>query len=347
MTHRPRARTPLTLFARVTLILVAGLAVAQVATLMIHASDRLPGALAGAGTQMPLIGGVFPPRFFIHLGLTLAVVVAVSLIAVRAVTRPLKDLATAATRFANDLSAQPLPEEGPAEVRRAAEAFNDMQGKLQQLVLERGRALAAVSHDLRTPLTRMRLRTELVDDLRLQAKLNEDIDTMRAMVDGVLSYLRGIENSEPIQTIDLEALLESVAEDERALGYDVSVMSECGTPAIAGPFRGRLTALRRAVTNLASNAAAHGKTVTLSLRAHPQGMAILVEDDGAGIPEADLVRVTEPFVRLDTARTVNGAGMGLGLAIVRDVAALHGGRLVLENRREGGLRASLILPGSR
>jgi signal transduction histidine kinase len=283
-------------------------------------------------------------RFFMHLGLTLAVVIGVSLIAVRWVTRPLQDMANAATRFASDLDAPPLVLDGPAEVRRAAEAFNSMQQKLRRLIVERGRALAAVSHDLRTPLTRMRLRAELIDDPVLQLKLNADIDAMQTMVEGVLAYLRGLEDAEPVQNIDVEALLNSIVEDEQALGRNVSVAApnRCATPTL--PYTGKLTVLKRAITNLIANGAAHGSTVTLRLKDDSAELTIVVEDDGPGIPEQDLARVIEPFVRLDSARALDGGGMGLGLAIVRDAAAFHGGQLVLQNREEGGLRASLVLP---
>ncbi len=153
-----------------------------------------------------------------HLALTLGAVIVVSLIAVRWVTRPLQQMAMAANAFAHDLDAAPLDVAGPAEVRRAAEAFNFMQQRLRRLVVERGRALAAVSHDLRTPLTRMRLRAELVDDPALADKLNADIDTMRSMVNGVLAYLRGLEDAEPVQAINMEALLESIVEDRTLTG---------------------------------------------------------------------------------------------------------------------------------
>jgi signal transduction histidine kinase len=332
-------RRSLTLFARVTLILVGGLLAAQVATLMLHLHDRalLPGVGVGATAILGSAG--LPARFFLHLGLTLTVVIGVSLIAVRWVTNPLQDMANAATRFADDLDAAPLDVNGPPEVRRAAEAFNFMQQRLRRLVVERGRALAAVSHDLRTPLTRMRLRAELIDDPVLQGKLNADIDAMQTMVDGVLAYLRGLEDAEPVQNIDILALLQSIVEDERELGRPVSM-----TDAAPVSYRGKLTVLRRAITNLVANAAAHARNVTLSMRDEARQLTICVEDDGPGIPGADLQRVTEPFVRLDAARSLNGGGMGLGLAIVRDAVAYHGGRLVLENRAEGGLRAMLVLP---
>jgi signal transduction histidine kinase len=253
----------------------------------------------------------------------------------------------AATAFAHNIDAAPLAESGPVEVRRAAEAFNFMQKRLRQLVVERGRALAAVSHDLRTPLTRMRLRAELVDDPVLQQKLNADIDTMHAMVNGVLAYLRGLEDAEPAQPINMEALLHSIVEDERSLGRPVDLIERAPAEAAPPPYAGKLSVLRRAIGNLIENALAHGHSVTVRLHDTPSELQILVQDDGPGIPDEDLVRVTEPFVRLDASRSLDTGGVGLGLAIVRDVAAYHSGQLILENRAEGGLRASLVLGRSR
>ena len=176
---------PRSLSGRMTLILVTGLLASQFASLLLHLRER--AAMMAAGTMHSGMSGMFgmpgmdalPLRFLWHVSLTLAVVVLVSLIAVRWATKPLQQMAEAATAFAHNLDAAPLQASGPTEVRRAAEAFNFMQSRLRQLVVERGRALAAVSHDLRTPLTRMRLRAELVDDPALQTKLNADIDAMQ------------------------------------------------------------------------------------------------------------------------------------------------------------------------
>jgi signal transduction histidine kinase len=338
---------PKSLSGRMTLILVAGLLVAQAISLMLHLHTR--SGMMGAGMPhagMSMIGPV-PVRFLLNVGLTLTVVSLVALIAVRWATRPLQQLADAATAFANDLDAPPLAASGPAEVRRAAEAFNFMQQRLRQLMAERARALAAVSHDLRTPLTRMRLRVELVEDPELQRRLDADIDAMQSMINGVLAYLRGIEDAEPVQPIRMDALLSSIVEDARALGRDVT-MADAADGADASsapkPFAGRLSLLRRAVTNLVDNAVAHAGQVTVRLDDDGRVLRVVVEDDGPGIPEADLARATEPYVRLDASRNLETGGVGLGLAIVRDAAARHGGRLVLANREAGGLRATIELP---
>jgi len=327
------------------LILVVGLFAAQLATLFLHLQERASlMASSGHVHQGMLSFDALPVRFVWHLLLTLVAVIGVSLIAVRWITKPLQRMAVAATAFAHDLDAAPLEETGPTEVRRAAAAFNFMQTRLRRLVVERGHALASVSHDLRTPLTRMRLRAELIDDPVLQQKLNADIDAMQSMVNGVLAYLRGLEDSEPVQPINVDALLHSIVEDERALGRAVEIAHAAAGADTAEPYAGKLSILRRAITNLIDNAVAHGQAATVRLDDTPSELRIVVEDDGPGIPVADLARVTEPFVRLDASRSLDTGGVGLGLAIVRDAAAYHGGRLILENRSEGGLRATLALP---
>jgi signal transduction histidine kinase len=325
---------PRSLFGRLTLILVAGLFAAQFATLWLHIEER---ALLMQHGQAHLAG--LPSGFWLHLALTFVAVIAVSLVAVRLVTRPIQRLADAADAFGRDLDAPPLEEEGPTEARRAAEAFNGMQARLKRLIAERSRALAAVSHDLRTPLTRLRLRAELVDDETLRAQINADIDDMQAMVEATLDYLRGLGESEPLQSIDIEALLHSLVADEQALGIPVDFASGRSLP-----YAGRLSALKRAIANLIDNAVKYGHAAHLSAADDRDALRIVVEDDGPGIPEADLARVVEPYVRLETSRSRTTGGVGLGLAVARDAARLHGGELKLENRAEGGLRATLILP---
>ena len=335
---------PRSLSGRMTLILVLGLLAAQGVSLLLHLQER--AAMLAGGHVHPGAPGLdaLPLRFLWHVSLTLGAVIVVGLVAVRWVTKPLQQMATAATAFAHDLDAPALAVSGPAEVQRAAEAFNFMQQRLRQLVVERGRALAAVSHDLRTPLTRMRLRAELVGDPALQRKLNGDIDAMQGMVNSVLAYLRGIEDAEPMQAINMEALLSSIVEDQQALGRPVHCEEWLpGHPATA-PFAGKLSILKRAVTNLIDNAVAHGQVVAVRIEDAKALLRIVIEDDGPGIPQADMARVMEPFVRLDPSRHLETGGVGLGLAIARDAAAYHGGKLMLENRTRGGLRATLELP---
>lgn len=325
---------PKSLFGRLTLILVVGLLVAQFASLFLHMDERAVLLRHGA----PQIAGL-PSKFWLHLTLTLGTVITVALIAVRFVTRPIKDLAQAAEAFGQNLDSPPLAEAGPIETRRAAEAFNRMQVRLRRLVAERSRALAAVSHDLRTPLTRLRLRAELVEDDALRAQINADIDDMQAMVEATLGYLRGLGDSEATQSIDIEALLHSMVADEQALGRAVDFV---GGRSAAYP--GRVSALKRAIANLTDNAVKYGHAAHLSVVDAADALRIVVADDGPGIPPADLERVLEPYVRLESSRSRETGGVGLGLAVARDAARLHDGELKLENRAAGGLRATLVLP---
>jgi signal transduction histidine kinase len=328
---------PASLFGRLTLILVVGLLAAQFASLWLHMGER---AMLLAHGHAPPDG--LPSRFWIHLVLTLTAVIAVALIAVRLVTRPIQRLAEAADAFGSDLESPSLEESGPTETRRAAEAFNRMQARLKRLIAERSRALAAVSHDLRTPLTRLRLRAELVEDETLRGQINADIDDMQAMVEATLDYLRGLRDNEAVQGIDIGALLQSIVADEQALGRPVTL-----TASPVATYSGRLSALKRALANLVDNAVKYGHEAHIAVADDSTALRISVEDRGPGIPATDLARVVEPYVRLETSRSRATGGVGLGLAVARDAARLHGGELQLENRSEGGLRATLLLPRTK
>ena len=280
-----------------------------------------------------------PNTFYFQLALSLLIVVAVVLFAVRQATRPLQTLALAADKLGQNLDAVPLDETGPAEMRRAAQAFNHMQVRIKRLIDERARALAAVSHDLRTPLTRLRLRAELVDDESLRDQMAADLDSMAAMIDATLDYLRGLQDNEPFRPIDITALLQSLAEDARVIGRQVAVEGNA-----AAPYSGRLSALRRALQNLIDNAIKYGRNATIRVEDDDATLRLIVEDSGPGIDPSELGRVAEPYYRPDVARRSDTGGSGLGLSIVRDIALMHGGELQLANRPEGGLAATLRLP---
>lgn len=312
-----------------------------------HAPLGVDVALAGGGWarftlaarpmhRAPGRGGAF----LTYLALSLAVVLAVSLLAVRWVTRPLRAVAGAADALAADLDRAPLAEDGPSEARAAAAAFNRMQEKLRRLIAERTRALSAMSHDLRTPITRLRLRTEMLEDAALREKIQADLDEMQHMVEGTLDYLRGLKDKEALRPLDIDALVQSLAEDYAAAGRrELRVAGRA-----AAPYPARASALRRALGNLIDNALKYAGAATLRIDDGPALLRLTVEDEGPGIPEAALAEVVEPFRRLDPARTLDGSGVGLGLAIARDIAAAHGGRLTLANRPAGGLAATLELP---
>ena len=280
-----------------------------------------------------------PTDLITNLLITLLIVTSVVMIAVRQATKPLQQLAQAADTLGRDLDAPPLAEAGPAETRRAAQAFNRMQARIKRLVDERARALAAVSHDLRTPLTRLRLRAELVGDDSLREQMAADLDSMAAMIDATLDYLRGLQDSEAVRKIDMNALLQSLAEDAAVLGKNISIAGLAQTP-----YTGRLSALSRALQNLIDNAIKYGHSARIRIEDDAGTLRLIVEDDGPGIPPAELARVTEPYYRPDASRSRETGGVGLGLSIVKDIALLHGGELLLANRPQGGLCATLVLP---
>jgi signal transduction histidine kinase len=214
-----------------------------------------------------------------------------------------------------------------------------MQARIKRLLDERARALAAVSHDLRTPLTRMRLRAELVDDEKLRDQMATDLDAMAAMIDATLDYLRGLQDSEVARPIDMNALLQSLAEDAAVLGKPISVEGLA-----SAPYTGRLSALRRALQNLIDNAIKYGHSARLCVSDDATELRIGVEDEGPGIPPVELGRVGEPYYRPDASRSRETGGVGLGLSIARDIALIHGGELRLANRPQGGFSATLVLP---
>jgi signal transduction histidine kinase len=275
----------------------------------------------------------------IQLLASLGLVAVVVLIAVRQATRPLQQLAQAADTLGQDLDAPPLAEAGSTETRRAAQAFNRMQAKIKHLVSERARALAAVSHDLRTPLTRLRLRAELIDDNTLRDQMAADLEAMATMLDATLDYLRALQTNEVMRNIDINALLESMAEDALVLGRSIQIDGQAQKP-----FSGRLSALRRALQNLIDNAFKYGRGACIRVNDNATILSISVEDEGPGIAAEHLAKVTQPYYRVDSARTQPDGSVGLGLSIVKDIALMHSGELALTNRPSGGLAATLRLP---
>lgn len=285
-------------------------------------------------------------------GLLLVLVASVSLLAgwaVRRLTRPLASLADAASGLARDLEQPPLPEAGPQEVARAAHAFNAMQRDLKRLIETRSQALAAVSHDLRLPITRLRLRMEKLDDGELKSKMEHDLAEMDAMIGNTLDFLRAGSTQEKTVRLDLNALLESAVEDMRAVGAQVRLHGRAEAPVPARP-----QVLRRCLDNLLENARRYGNDgnrggdsdidLTVADARDSTMLEIRIEDRGAGMPADEMERVFEPYVRLESSRARHTGGSGLGLAIARAIARAHGGDLVLAAREGGGLSAILTLP---
>jgi len=282
-----------------------------------------------------------PLRLALTLLVLLGTVVALSLIAVRWVTGPLSTLAGAAEKLGEDINRPPLPETGPLEARRAARAFNTMQGRLSRFISDRTRILTAMSHDLKTPITRLRLRTELLEDEALRAKFSKDLGEMESMVAQTLDFMRDASASEPVQRVDLMALLESLQTDYQDMGNTVEVEGR-----LEAPFSGRPLALRRCLTNLVDNAIRYGKRALVRAEEAAGAITIRVLDEGPGIPEQELEHAFEPFFRGESSRSRETGGTGLGLGIARNIARAHGGDLTLKNRPGGGLEVILTLPRS-
>ena len=279
------------------------------------------------------------------LALQLALLVGLCAWAVRAATRPLRTLADAADALGADRPTVPLAEDGPREVVRAAVAFNHMQQRIQAHLQERMQILAAVSHDLQTPITRLRLRADLLDDTTLRDKLHADLAEMQSLVEEGIAYARSSQAAqEPLQRVDLHALLQSIAFDYADAGMPVLLLH--ADPGICDT---RPQALRRLVCNLVDNALKFAGAAELSLHtASSGGWLLRVLDRGPGIPQADLAAVLQPYVRLEDSRNRGTGGTGLGLAIANELAQALGGRLVLGPREDGdGLEARVELPGAQ
>ncbi len=257
----------------------------------------------------------------------------------RRVTRPLSELARAASAVAKGGSAPRLHESGPQDVRDAARAFNAMTDEVSRTLESQRQLLSAVGHDLRTPITAMRINLEFVDDAELRERLQRNLDELQELTEAVLSAARGT-GGEIKRNVDLSALLESICADLDDLGEPVS----CNIMEEPSPLVCRPNEIRRAVRNLVENAVAYGHKARVQLAKEDGSYEIVVEDEGPGIPEADQSRVFEPFVRLESSRNEETGGSGLGLTLVKAIAEGHGGRVTLENRPEGGLRARLRLP---
>ncbi|MEW8029013.1 MAG: ATP-binding protein [Candidatus Thiodiazotropha sp.] len=281
----------------------------------------------------------WPVTLLIALSVLLLSVILLSLFGVHTIVRPLRDLRQAAEGLGKDIHQPPLEPTGPAEVRETARAFNTMQQRLKNYIEDRAGILAAVSHDLKTPLTRLRLRSDLMDDDELREKTHKDLEDMEAMVTATLDFMRGTETGETSQRLDLMALLESVQQDAQEAGKTVLIEGR-----VVSPYTGKPLALKRCLVNLVENAVRYGGSCEISVEERTQEVVIDICDQGPGIPEAMLEKVFAPFVRVESSRAQHTGGTGLGLGIARNIARAHGGDLALSNRRNGGLCARLKLP---
>lgn len=287
-------------------------------------------------------GTPFDLHGFISLAAMAAGIGLVSVFVVRGLTQPLRDLSAAADRVGRDSGSIRLAEEGPAEIRQAAKAFNGMQERIRQLMEDRIQALAAVSHDLRTPITRLRLVAGFLEDTDARDRIDANLDEMAAMVDATLAYFGEGRDIEEPRVADLVTLLRTVCDAAADAGGDVTYE---GPNTLTLPLR--TVAMRRALSNLIGNAAAYGGITRVMLRRNPTHVEIEVADEGPGIPDAQLEEVFEPFRRLEASRNKATGGVGLGLTIARRAVEAHGGTLRLLNRPAGGLSALISLPASQ
>lgn len=283
-------------------------------------------------------GAPLPRGLFMNLAL-LVIVMSIALwVVARSITRPLSELARAADSVGRDLRQPKLAEEGAREIRNAARAFNTMQDRMQRYLDSRSRVLAAMSHDLKTPLTRLRLQVEMLDDSAAQGKLGRNLDEMESMVHGALALFRGLDDNEAFTPIDINEMLATLQSEFAEMSSQVSIQGQATRSILAKP-----QALRRCLTNLIANAIKFGSQATVMVE-DGTSLVIRIRDEGPGIPAEELERVFEPFYRLESSRNRDTGGSGLGLSIARDVIQAHGGALVLQNLPVRGLEAIVTLP---
>ncbi|GJE17393.1 ATP-binding protein [Methylobacterium marchantiae] len=274
---------------------------------------------------------------FVLLGITLSLM---SIWATRALTAPLAQLAEAADAFGTGMNLVALPQNGPKEVMAVSRALDTMRGRVRRLIDDRTQMLAAISHDLRTPITRLRLRAEFIEDEHARTMTLRDLDQMNGLVEAALSFVRDGQAGGTQSLMDLASVVQTVCDGFVDIGADVRVEQSRHVL-----VRGRADDLQRAIVNLVDNAVKYGGSARLTMHPSEQGVALEVSDDGPGIPEAERDAMVQPFVRGDRARNLNEAsGFGLGLSIVLAIVEGHGGRLTLSNKLPRGLVARIDLP---
>ncbi len=281
-------------------------------------------------------------RTMLAAGLMGVGVILVIALTVRRLTKPLRRLAEAADALGRGDDSPELKEAGPPEVRSAIHAFNVMQERLTRFIADRTAMLAAISHDLRTPITSLRIRAEFIDDEENRDKMIATLDEMQRMVEATLSFARDEAQRETLGRVNLSEFLDAIVADYQDMGQPVSLQVPEDVPRTIVSCRP--IAIRRALRNLIDNAVRYGKEAQVGFAPRPEGVEITVTDSGPGIPEERLNDIFEPFVRLETSRSEETGGIGLGLAIARSSVQAHGGALTLANNEGGGLTAKIMLP---
>jgi signal transduction histidine kinase len=279
------------------------------------------------------------PEFGVAIALFLVCIGGLAYLVARMTTRPLKQLAQAAKDLGQDINHPPLELSGASEIRQASAAFNAMQARIRQYILQRTQMLAAITHDLQTPLTRLRLRLEKVADPELQQRLVGDLSAMQEMVREGLDLARSMDTTETMQMLDLDSLLDSVCADAADANQEVTLEGSANMALLGRPLD-----LRRCLVNLIDNAVKYGRQARVTVERGGGAARIRIRDNGPGIDPAELARVFEPFYRIEGSRSRESGGTGLGLTIARNIAEQHGGSITLANHPEGGLEATLMLP---
>ena len=282
---------------------------------------------------------VLTPERWWSLIATLVMAGLLSFYFVRWQTRPLRRLSAAADAFGRGLDEPEVPASGMRELDATAEAFSAMKLRIRRYLNDRERLFAAISHDLRTPVTRLRLQVELIDDEALKQSLEEDLDELDMMVKGALQTVRDSDIHEDPTEVDLDALLQRICNDQLRQGKEVSYHSEAGATYIGKPL-----ALKRAFTNLIDNAVQYGQSATISLARSSDDVQISIADQGPGLSEDEVQRLLQPYTRLDHGQQCNAEGMGLGLGIAQSIIHGHGGELTFNNLQRGGLEVQVVLP---
>ena len=283
-----------------------------------------------------------PHLLLVWMVVAALVLLLIAVIFMRNQVRPIRQLADAAEAFGKGQPAKPFRPTGAEEIRRAASAFQQMRGRIERQISQRTMMLSGVSHDLRTPLTRMRLALALAEDDPEADALKTDVDEMERMIDGFLAFARGEEGEAP-STTDLQEIIISIVEAEQTAGHDITMIAANSDVDFNLLLRPDTT--RRAIQNLIGNAVKYGKKTVVSLEGTPHRIRVTVEDDGPGIPESLREEAFRPFHRLDPARNMDGGGgSGLGLSIALDAVRAHGGDIALNDSDLGGLKATLSLP---
>lgn len=280
-------------------------------------------------------------RLVLSMSLMGVAAIALSIWAVRVLSRPIATFARAAERLGVDVKAPPMPEDGPVEVRSAARVFNEMQQRIRRFIDDRLQMVAAISHDLRTPITRLRLRAEFIAEPEQRQKMLKDLNEMEAMISATLDFAREDAGEEARETVDLASLVQTICDDFSDLGYDITFPRHERVRYSCQPG-----AMRRALSNVIENAVKYGDRVRVAIAETASQIMIQVEDDGPGIAPDEQERVFAPFYRIEKSRSRETGGVGLGLTVARTIVRAHGGEVWLKRADSGGLRVELAFPRS-